>query len=85
MTRIEPKRGDRMRINMVNQRKKLNLTQQDIADKLNVTRSAVSAWEVGRNEPPLELIIKLKKILKVKKDDIFLDVPDTNCTEKTAS
>ena len=37
-------------------RKDLNLTQKDIADRFSVTRSAYSAWELARNEPPLAFV-----------------------------
>ncbi|EMF0070345.1 helix-turn-helix transcriptional regulator, partial [Enterococcus hirae] len=31
------------------ERKKMNLTQADLAEQLNVSRSAISNWEIGRN------------------------------------
>ena len=40
-------------------RKQKSLTQQELAEKLNVTRSAISNWEVGRNYPNLDLIIQI--------------------------
>lgn len=64
---------------MIDRRKELGLSQQDIADLLKVTRSAVSGWELGRNEPDLEKIIKLKTILKVNEDDFFLNENGTKC------
>lgn len=73
-----------MRVKMINRRKDLGYSQQDIADKLNVTRSAVSGWELGRNEPDLQTIIKLKEILRVKDDAFFLTEYVTNCDNKTA-
>jgi transcriptional regulator with XRE-family HTH domain len=48
-----------------------------VADKLGVTRTAVSAWEVGRNSPDIVEIIKLKKILEITEDEFFLDTNDT--------
>lgn len=32
-------------------RKELDLTQQHVADHLNVTRQTVSSWEVGKKFP----------------------------------
>ena len=49
-------------------RKKSGLTQQDIADHFNLTRSAYSAWEVGRNEPSFEILAQLCKKLEVSAD-----------------
>lgn len=37
-------------------RKCLNLTQKDVADRFSITRSAYSAWELARNEPPLSFV-----------------------------
>jgi transcriptional regulator with XRE-family HTH domain len=48
-----------------------------MAERLGVTRSAISAWEIGRNEPPLAMIIEMKKILKTQDDQIFLPCEDT--------
>jgi len=69
---------------MIDRRKELGYSQQDIADLLNVTRSAISGWEIGRNEPDLSTIIKLKTIYKVKDDSFFLEDNVTNRDNKTA-
>ena len=37
--------------NLVDLRKKNNLTQKQLADKYNVTYQAVSKWENGKNMP----------------------------------
>ncbi len=39
-------------------RKKLNLTQQEFADKLGISRGNIAAYEVGKN-PPSNAVIKL--------------------------
>ena len=44
-------------------RKKAGLSQLELADKLGVSRSAVSSWEVNRNEPNIEDITKMASIL----------------------
>lgn len=41
---------------LISLRKALNLTQKDIADRFSITRSAYSAWELARNEPPLSFV-----------------------------
>ena len=40
--------------NIKNIRKKNNITQEELAEKLNVTRQAVSNWENGKTEPDIE-------------------------------
>jgi len=42
-----------------------HFTQQDIADKLGVTRSTVSNFELGRRKPELEILEKLAEIYNV--------------------
>ena len=34
-------------------RKELNLTQQQVADKVFVTRQTISKWELGKSQPDL--------------------------------
>lgn len=70
-----------MRSALKKRRIQLSLTQEDIAKICGVTRSTVSSWEVGRNEPPLKTIIKLKKLFKTTDDSIFLNQKDTNRTD----
>lgn len=42
-----------------------NYTQQEIADKLGVTRSTVSNFEIGRRKPEIDVIEKLAAIYGV--------------------
>lgn len=46
-------------------RMKKNMTQEDIAEKLNITRQAISSWEMGKTEPDLEMLQKLADVLDV--------------------
>lgn len=47
------------------QRKKLKMTQKDIADQLDISYQAYSAWERGVKEPSKDKVKQLEKILKV--------------------
>ena len=44
---------------IVDKRKALGLSQQQLADELNVDRTAVSKWEVGEAKPRAEILKKL--------------------------
>ena len=46
-------------------RKKYNLTQKELADKLSVTAQAVSKWENGRGVPDIEILKKLSEEFNV--------------------
>lgn len=52
-------------------RQSKNFTQQDIADKLYVTRQAVSRWECGARYPDLITARKISKILDVSVDELL--------------
>lgn len=53
-------------------REKNNLTQEQLADKLFVSRSNVSKWERNINLPDAETLLELSKIFNVSVDDILL-------------
>lgn len=48
-------------------RKELKMTQKDIADQLEISYQAYSAWERGVKEPSKEKVKQLEQILKVPK------------------
>lgn len=54
-----------------NQRKKLNLTQKDLADRLNITPQAVSKWELGETLPDTALLLDLCNLLHTTVDRLL--------------
>lgn len=52
-------------------RKKLDLNQIQLAKKLNVSRSAISRYEKGESDPPVEILCKLADIFGVSVDTII--------------
>ena len=46
-------------------RKEMNLTQKELAEKLNVTDKAVSKWETGNGAPDISLLTTLARTLDV--------------------
>ena len=52
-------------------RKKNNLTQAQLAEKLNVTDRAVSKWETGRAMPDTAIMLDLCEILKISVNDLL--------------
>lgn len=50
-----------------------DLTQEQLAGKLGVTRQTVIAIESNRYLPSLGLAFKIARLFKVKVDNIFID------------
>lgn len=52
-------------------RKKNDMTQEKLAEYLNVSFQAVSKWETGVAAPDLSLIVPLSRLLGVSTDELF--------------
>ncbi|WP_206857528.1 helix-turn-helix domain-containing protein [Candidatus Enterococcus mangumiae] len=52
-------------------RKQLGITQEDLAKKLNVSRSAISNWEIGRNYPDIHTLVEISALLAVSLDELL--------------
>lgn len=52
-------------------RKEQNMTQQDLAEKLNITDKAVSKWERNLSYPDITSISKLAEELKVDSKELI--------------
>ena len=52
-------------------RKKNNLTQKELADKLGVTYQAVSKWETGLNIPDIGIIRQISKMYNIDINEIL--------------
>ncbi len=48
-----------------------DLTQEDLAEKVGVTRQTINAIEKSKYNPSLELTFKLARLFEVKIEDIF--------------
>lgn len=65
-------------------RKEQQLTQKDLAEKLNVSDKVISRWETGVSLPDVEMMKKLSKIFQVTIAELYdaLDEDDDNTDEK---
>ncbi len=52
-------------------RKSNNYTQDDLAEKLGISRQAVSKWETGMTIPDLEVLLKISKLYDITINDIL--------------
>lgn len=56
---------------IMDRRKTLGLTQQQLADRLNISFQAVSKWENGTSYPNIEILRDLAAVLEVSVDEIL--------------
>lgn len=68
--------GDRLE----RSRRKNNLTQEQLASLLNVSRQTISKWESDEFYPEIDRLISLAKILDVSLDYLVLGKNETNNT-----
>lgn len=54
-------------------RKKQGMSQEELAEKLNVSRQAVSRWEVGSAQPDASNVLQLSKLFGVTADYLLND------------
>ena len=52
-------------------RKEKGLTQEELAQKLNVTEKAISRWETGRGTPDISLLVPLSEELGISVSEIL--------------
>lgn len=66
-------------------RKEKGLTQQDLANELNLTDKAISKWERGLSCPDISLLIPLSEILEVSVNELLLgEKLNNNITKSSA-
>ena len=56
--------------NLIKLRKGKSWSQEDLAEKLGISRQAVSKWEVGTSKPDIDNIIKISKLFEVSIDEL---------------
>lgn len=62
---------DHIGIKIKELRKKKDMTQEKLAEYLNVSFQAVSKWETGAASPDLSMIVPLARLLDVTTDELF--------------
>ena len=61
-------------------RKQNSMTQEQLAERLAITRQTVSKWELGESEPDITYLIQLSEMFQVTTDYLIKDVPNTSPT-----
>ncbi len=73
---------------IINLRKKNGWSQEDLAEKLNVSRQSVSKWEGAQSTPDLQRIIEMSKIFGVTTDYLIkdeLEIEEVSSEEESTS
>lgn len=52
-------------------RKNLNLTQEEVAEKLFVSRQTISNWENGKTLPDIESLISISELYEISLDELI--------------
>ena len=50
-----------------------NMSQESLAENLNVSRQAVSNWENGKTQPDADMLIRISSLFQVSLDEIISD------------
>lgn len=56
---------------IVSNRKKRGLTQEELAEKLDVSSAAVSKWERGISTPELSMVCKMADCFEISVDELL--------------
>ena len=67
---------------LMNLRKTKGISQEELADKLNVTRQTISKWELDQTVPDMNKLIEISKFFEISLDELINDV-ETATSENT--
>lgn len=54
-------------------RKQKGFSQEELANRLNVSRQTVSKWEVGESAPDMEKLVAISDLFEVSLDELVMD------------
>ena len=71
-------------------RKANSLSQEELADRLNVSRQSISLWETGKTQPSIDVLARLASALGISADALLVTeqtefVPQEEIGEETAN
>lgn len=58
---------------IIRERKRLGLSQEQLADKLGITRQSVSKWEAGTSTPEISKLVVMSELFRVSLDYMLKD------------
>ncbi len=66
-------------------RKQKGLSQEELANRLNVSRQTVSKWEVGDSTPDMEKLVALSVLFDVSLDKLVMGKEEAEVQEPSKS
>lgn len=66
-------------------RKELGLTQQQLAEKLNISDKVISKWETGRSLPDTSMLMSLAEALQISLNELMNSNDTVTEIDKTAT
>jgi transcriptional regulator with XRE-family HTH domain len=67
---------------LADKRDQLGLSQQNVADKSNLTKQQVSMYERGLSDPPLSTLLRLTKVLQMSATALLIQSAIMSETDK---
>jgi transcriptional regulator with XRE-family HTH domain len=68
---------------LYNLRKQKGLSQEELANRLNVSRQTVSKWEVGDSTPDMEKLIAISDLFEISLDELVMDKAPAHIEQNT--
>lgn len=57
--------------NLINLRKEMGMSQEDLAERLDVSRQTIYKWETGQNFPEMDRLVEISKVFNCSIDDLI--------------
>ena len=54
-----------------NARINMNLTQEDVAEKIMISRQTISNWENGKSYPSMQTVLNIIETFSIRPEDFF--------------
>jgi len=68
---------------LASRRKAAGMTQQQLADALDVERARLAMWEIGKSWPPARLLPALADLLLCSIDELYMKEEETHAAAGT--
>lgn len=69
---------------LYNLRKQKGFSQEELANRLNVSRQTISKWEVGDSTPDMEKLIAISDLFEISLDELVKDKVPAHFEEPSA-